>query len=89
MSALNPEGSRYSADVRMHLHLNGRVFSIGQLGPDFIILRNPADNPPADAEIAMYIDGRERRWTVHLPAAVAVGQPKTKTAVCARQLERD
>jgi hypothetical protein len=77
------EDCRYSADVRMQLCVNGHVFKIGQLGPDFIILDNPIDHPPADAEIAMSIDGRQRRWSVHLPEGVSAGQLKTKTAPCA------
>ena len=31
----------YSADVRMQLTISGNVLTIGQLGPDFIILRDP------------------------------------------------
>ena len=66
----------------MQLCVNGHILLIGQLGPDFIILDNPIDHPPADAEIAMSIDGRQRRWPVRLPDGVAVGQLKTKIAVC-------
>jgi hypothetical protein len=75
-------GSRgYSADVRMQQHVNGHVLAIGQLGPDFIILRNPADHPPAEAEIALWIDGQERRWKIHLPEGIAAGKPETRTAL--------
>jgi len=62
----------------MQLRLNGHIFSIGQLGPDFLILDDPADCPPADAEIALSVDGRERRWTVRLPDGVATGKPVTR-----------
>ena len=62
----------------MHLRLNGHVFSIGQLGPDFLILDDPADCPPAEGEIALSIDGRERRWNVHLPDGVVAGEPKSR-----------
>ena len=70
----------YSADVRMQLCFNGYVLSIGQLGPDFIILENPTDHPPAEAEIAVWIDGRERRWNVQLPEGINSEKPETKTA---------
>ena len=70
----------YSADVRMQLCVNGYVLSIGQLGPDFIILENPTDHPPAEAEIAVWIDGRERRWNVQLPEGIHSEKPETKTA---------
>jgi len=62
----------------MHLRLNGHIFSIGQLGPDFLILDDPADCPPADGEIALSVHGRERRWTVRLPDGVAAGKPVTR-----------
>ena len=66
----------------MHLNVNGRIFDIGQLGPDFIILRDPADYPPADGEITFSIDGRVRRWPVQLPDGIAAGQGRTRTGVC-------
>ena len=63
----------------MQLYVNGHVLSIGQLGPDFIILRDPSDHPPIEqAEIAVSIDGRERRWHVRLPDGIAAGQPETR-----------
>jgi hypothetical protein len=73
-------GLGYSAPVEMQLFLDGAVLSIGQLGPDFIILDNPTDHPPADAEIAVWIDGRERRWNVSLPEGIDAANPETKTA---------
>ncbi len=64
----------------MELYVNGYALSIGQLGPDFLILDNPTDHPPADAEIVVWIDGRERRWKVHLPEGIAVERIRTKIA---------
>jgi hypothetical protein len=66
----------------MELHVNGLVLAIGQLGPDFIILDDPADHPPARAEIALSVDGRVRRWAVHLPEGVTAGKPETRIADC-------
>ncbi len=63
----------------MRLSVNGHVLSIGQLGPDFIILRDPIDHPPAEAEIAMSIDGREKKWRVRLPDGIAGADTITKT----------
>jgi hypothetical protein len=62
----------------MDLSINGHVLSIGQLGPDFIILRNPTFHPPSEAEIRLSIDGRERRWGVYLPQGISETVPKTK-----------
>jgi hypothetical protein len=66
----------------MHLHVNGHVLAIGQLGPDFIILDAPADHPAARAEIAVSIDGRMRRWPVQLPDGIAAGKPETRIGDC-------
>ena len=80
MSVANPQPGSYSADVQMHLSVNGRIFSIGQLGPDFIILDDPADHLPAEAEITFSIDGRVRCWRVLLPEGISPGQGRTRIA---------
>ncbi len=77
MSA-KPTNFGHSADVRIQLNLNGFVLNVAQLGPDFITVRNAADHPPADAEIVMSIDGRERRWNVYLPDGISADKPNTK-----------
>jgi hypothetical protein len=68
----------HSADVRIHLLVNGSVLSVAQLGPRFIILRNPVDHPPCDAEIVMSIDGEESRWGVYLPDGLSVVGGRTR-----------
>ena len=70
----------HSADVRMQLCVAGQVLSIAQLGPDFLVLRDPVDHPPADAEIGMWIDGEESRWPVRLVEGIQVGRRKTAIA---------
>ena len=62
----------------MQLSVNGHVLSIAQLGPDFIMLDGPPDQPPSDGEIAVWIDGRERRWNVHLPDGIRADQDETR-----------
>lgn len=64
----------------MQLSVNGHLLSIAQLGPDFVFLDDPIDHPPAEAEIAMSIDGREKRWKVRLPEGIAADRVVTKTA---------
>jgi len=78
MSGSNPKANGYSAEVRMQLSVNGHVLSIAQLGPDFIMLDDPPDQPPSDGEIAVWIDGRERRWNVHLPDGIRADQDETR-----------
>lgn len=62
----------------MQLSVNGHVLSIAQLGPDFIMLDDPPDQPPSDGEIAVWIDGYERRWNVHLPDGIRADQDETR-----------
>lgn len=80
-----PEASypRHSADVQMQLRVNGHVFLIGQLGPDFVMLDDATDHPPSDAEITLSIDGRQRSWKVHLPQGIAAGTLETRIATLA------
>jgi len=80
MSATDPKNRGYSADVRMQLSINGQTFSIGQLGPDFLILDEPVDHPPAEGEITLSVDGRERRWPVRLIDGIKTGQGRTRIA---------
>ena len=77
MNTANRRANGYSADVRMQLSINGHVMSIAQLGPDFIILRDRKEYPPATGEIAVWIDGRERRWNVNLPDGIHADQDET------------
>ena len=79
MSA-QPKNSGHSADVRIELNINGFTLNVAQLGPDFLTVRKPTEHPPALAEIMMSIDGKVRRWTVHLPDGISAGRPRTKIA---------
>jgi hypothetical protein len=72
----------HSADVRMHLSVNGQVLPIAQLGPEFLILRTPVEFAPADAEISLSIDGKLRRWTVHLANGINPDRLRTAIAPC-------
>jgi len=66
----------------MELRVNGDVLPIAQLAPDFLILKNPIDHPPTDAEIHMSIDGQERRWLVQLRDGISTSEPQTSISDC-------
>ena len=68
----------YSADVRIHLNVNGYVLPVAQLGPDFLTLRSVTEHPPTKEEIVMSVDGNERRWNVFLPEGISAGKTRTK-----------
>jgi hypothetical protein len=74
---INGKRIGHSAMVRIDLHVQGQTLPIEQLGPSFFVLRTPVDHPPTDAEIAMSIDGEERRWPVHLVNGIQADQRKT------------
>lgn len=83
MNAATSQRPSHSADVRMHLRVNGLVLPISHLGPDYLIVTTPIDHPPAEAEIAMSIDGEERQWMVHLPAGLSTAERRTRIALSA------
>jgi hypothetical protein len=64
----------------MRLLVNGTSLPVGQLGPDFLLLKTPFDHPPADATILLCVDGNERRWNVHLPEGISVGSRRVVIA---------
>ena len=66
----------------MELCVNGHILAIAQLGPNFLVLETPIDHPPVDAEIGMWIDGREDRWRVRLANGIQAGQRKTNISRC-------
>jgi hypothetical protein len=40
----------------MELRLSGCVVPLAQMGPYFVVVKQPVEHPPADAEIFMRID---------------------------------
>lgn len=56
----------YSANVQLHLEVDGRTVDLAQIGPDDVIANDPIDLPPCEADVVMHVDGEERRWRVSL-----------------------
>jgi hypothetical protein len=77
---LNSWRSGYSADVRMELRLDDCILPIGQLGPEFIILRDAPEHAPTEGEIHMWIDDKYRWWRVRLPEGISAKNELTKIA---------
>ncbi|HEX5176735.1 MAG TPA: hypothetical protein VFV83_06900 [Chthoniobacteraceae bacterium] len=67
----------HSAEVKMRLELGDASLSVAQLGPDFLILRNPVEQAAADAVLFFSVDGNERRREIHLPEGISPGRPRT------------
>lgn len=82
MGPTNLNVQNHSARVRMELRLHDAVLTISHLGPDFLILAEPVNHPPTQAEIAISVDGREKRWAVQLPAGLSISSRRTRILPC-------
>jgi hypothetical protein len=65
----------------MQLLADGISIPIAQMGPDFVLLRQPISLPPGDATLVFRVDQAEKRWLVHLPNGVA-GSKRVVIAPC-------
>jgi hypothetical protein len=72
----------------MELHVSGSVLPISHLGRDYLILAQPVDHPPAQAEIVMSIDDSHSRWPVQLPAGLSTTSWRTQIAPCRSESSR-
>jgi hypothetical protein len=82
MEARSTSRRGHSAEVRIDLAVNGHVFPVAELGPGFVVLRNPIDHAPAEAEITMSIDGSRMRWRVDLIDGIQTGREDTRIRPC-------
>ena len=60
----------------MRLLVNGTSLSIGQMGPDFLLLDSAIDAAPTIATVVFRVDASERRWQVHLPHGIAADRAR-------------
>jgi hypothetical protein len=68
----------HSAQVEMQLIINGESISITHMGPDFLLVESPTEQPPGEATIVLQVDQSERRWTVRLPDGLQLGQKRVQ-----------
>jgi hypothetical protein len=64
----------------MHLVLDGKTLSVGQLGPDFLLLDDPIDYPPTTAILFYSVDGKVRERPVHLPEGISAARERVLIA---------
>jgi hypothetical protein len=76
------ERTAHSSEVRIQLAVNGHVFSVAQLGPDFLVLRDPIDHAPDQAQITMSIDDDVKQWAVQLVDGILASRLKTPIVDC-------
>jgi hypothetical protein len=82
MSTAKVQQFAHSAAVRIELCVNGHILPVSHLGPDFLVLKDTVEHPPAEAEMAMSIDGDESRWWVRLVDGIVTGRRKTRIGRC-------
>jgi hypothetical protein len=86
MSLIDSQSSSYcahSADVKIHLVLDGLLLPVAQLGPGFLLLDTPADHTPGEGSIVLRVDQSERTWSVWLPNGIS-SKSKRVTVVSSR-----
>ena len=64
----------------MHLTIGGKRLSVGQMGPDFLIMDATEDCPPTVAQLYLSVDGNEREWPVFLPEGISAGSRRVVIA---------
>jgi hypothetical protein len=64
----------------MQMVVNAHSFAVAQIGPDFLVLSEPADLPPGQAELVVEVDGSEKRRTIFLPDGVCAADEQTRIA---------
>ena len=64
----------------MELRLNGHIIPIAQMAPGFLVLQQPIDHPPAEAEVYLRIDDSASSWRVSLVEGISSARRKTKVA---------
>jgi len=74
-----PKGNRigFSSQVQMRLNVNGFSLPIAQLGPDFLILREPIDHEPCVARISLSVDGDVSHRSVRLHEGIRRNEVRT------------
>jgi len=60
----------------MQLLVGDQSLRIAQLGPDFLVLAEPAQLAPTTAEIVLQVDGRVSRRAVRLPEGATAADPE-------------
>ncbi|HEY5914101.1 MAG TPA: hypothetical protein VJA21_26230 [Verrucomicrobiae bacterium] len=80
MSASQNYGA-HSAQVEMHLTVNGTRIPITHMGPDFLFVQSPSDHPPGEATIYLRVDNSESSWQVWLPEGISKDSKRVALAL--------
>lgn len=78
----------HSASVDIQLFVDGQRLSVGKMGPDRIMLTSALNLPACEGELALSVDGNERRWPVRLPEGASESSPFVRVEQLARSNEK-
>jgi hypothetical protein len=70
----------HSAYVNMELLVNGHSLSVDQMGPDFVLVAAPINQPPSEASLLLQVDEIAHRWNVNLPLGISADTKRIKIA---------
>lgn len=62
--------THHSAKVKMHLKLNGVIYPVAQMGPDFLILKQDLSVQVCAGEVIIEVDGSIQSFPVKFPNGV-------------------
>ncbi|MDV6029427.1 MAG: hypothetical protein F9B45_04835 [Phycisphaera sp. RhM] len=62
---IKPQGT-FSADVQLFLHVAEETYELGQIGPEFALLRKPQSIQATEAELETIIDGQSSRYPIRV-----------------------
>ena len=60
----------FSADVRLHLRVNGSQYELGHLGPGFAMFSEIQSLQIEQAELETIIDGESSRWPIRITSPI-------------------
>ena len=69
MISQNPNGT-FSANVKLHLYIGDDRIELGQVGPDFVILRNTQTINATEGELETIIDDKVTRQRIRITSPV-------------------
>ena len=68
----------HSAVVELELIVSGRCVGLSQVAPEFVIVQNPENLAPCQAEVIVRVDGDENRRRVFLVDGISALTPRVR-----------
>ena len=88
MNGSSSSSNGHSASVLMTLKVGKTSVPVGQMGPDFLILREALDTPPCAGLVVLEIDGVKEEIPVDLPRGSYRGSNRVAIAELAESVSR-